>query len=107
MRTIDGWIAVAALSTLVGCSSDVTPIEDCETAFGIEPICAFHNPEDLALLPDGRSVVVSQAAHEGAANGSLVRYDTVTGDVETLFPTPLFVDRRDWRGRGGDRTGPT
>ncbi len=101
---VTGGVVVSIAFALVGCSSDVTPIEDCVAAHRIEPICGFHNPEDLALLPDGISLVVSQAPQEGAdggelpAGGTLVRYQPSTGAIDVLFPTALDGgdDRRDW-----------
>jgi sugar lactone lactonase YvrE len=81
---------------LAGCSSEVTPIQDCVAAHRIEPICEFHNPEDLVLLPDGGGLVVSQAPQEGLANGTLVRYQPSSGAIDVLFPGAALPDQRDW-----------
>lgn len=89
--------SVAAILVWVaaGCSSDVTPIEGCDETFGIVPVCAFRNPEDLALLADGRTLLISQMASQDVT-GSLVTYDTISGRITGRFPDPGLVDRRDW-----------
>jgi len=106
MRIFDGrWalpLSCLLACWLAGCSSEVTPIEDCVATHRIEPICGFHNPEDLALLPNGAGLVVSQAPQEGAAThsaqtgGTLVRYQPSTGAIDVLFPSAASLARRDW-----------
>ena len=100
MRIFDRrWALLLSCSVthwLAGCSSEVTPIEDCVASHRIEPICGFQNPEDLVLLPDGAGMVVSQAPQEGLANGTLVRYQPSSGAIDVLFPGTALRDRRDW-----------
>jgi len=70
---------------LLGCG---TPegITECETVAGLEPICGFQNPEDLARVPDSRALLVSQyGTMDGSRPGSLARYDTATGERRVLF----------------------
>ena len=77
------------LLALAGCSNDNPPISDCLAKDGMQPICHFHNPEDLVLLPDGHTLLVSQMGlnfQQGAA-GSLAFFDTRTENVTTAFPT--------------------
>lgn len=70
---------------LAGCAG-VEANTDCESAPGMEVFCGFQNPEDLALSPDGRTLIVSQAARmDGTGGGSLVAF--APGDEG---PTPLF-----------------
>lgn len=54
-------IPLIALALLVsaGCASS-PPIESCDPIGNATPLCGFQNPEDLALLPDGRHVLVSE-----------------------------------------------
>ncbi|NQV64957.1 MAG: hypothetical protein HQ497_06290, partial [SAR86 cluster bacterium] len=32
----------------------------CDTVVGITPVCGFHNPEDLAVVPGGEFLLVSE-----------------------------------------------
>jgi hypothetical protein len=66
-----------------GCGS-LEPITDCEPRGDARPVCGFQNPEDLVVLPDGRSLLVSEfGSMEGDRPGRLVRYDTRT-DARTV-----------------------
>lgn len=42
-----------------GCASS-PPIESCDPVGEATPLCGYQNPEDLALLPGGRHVLVSE-----------------------------------------------
>ena len=71
---------------LAGCGGDsLTPVLDCEAGFGIDVVCGFQNPEDLALAPDGR-IIVSQFGGMQGDPGSLVLYEPETRSLTTLFP---------------------
>lgn len=71
-----------------GCGSGVEPIVGCEAVAGIRPICGLQNPEDLALLPGGRFVLVSQFGGMGPSTaGSIVLFDVDTESVRVLHPT--------------------
>jgi hypothetical protein len=61
------WMALAA----VACSKPVA-ITDCVAKGNARPACTFQNPEDFALLPDGRTLVISQMGrHDGTVPGNL------------------------------------
>jgi hypothetical protein len=65
-------LALAALA----CSKPQPPILDCAPATDARPICGFHNPEDIALLPKAGALVVSQmGALDGGKPGSLAFFD--------------------------------
>lgn len=65
-----GLAGIAAL----GCST-APPIESCEPIGAATPLCGYQNPEDLALLPDGRHVLVSEYGGEERAPGRLSLLD--------------------------------
>lgn len=44
----------------------------CDPVGGSHPLCGFQNPDDLALLPDGSSVLVSEYGAMGARPGRIV-----------------------------------
>ena len=74
-----------------GCGAPL--IETCEAEGDARPVCEFRNPEDLALLPDGARVLVSEfGALDGSRDGWISVYDTATGTRRVLF-------------RGGDAPG--
>ena len=75
------------LLALAGCSDDSLMISDCVAKDGMQPLCQFHNPEDLVLLPDGKTLLVSQMGlnfQQGDA-GSLVFFDTHTEQLTPAF----------------------
>lgn len=73
---------------LSACSSDIPPITDCTASAGMQPICQFHNPEDIVLLPDQRTLLISQMGlnMQAASPGSLVFFDTRSETVTPAFP---------------------
>src|SRR5262245_53710183 len=69
---------------LVACGS-VEPITSCDPIGGAIPLCGFQNPEDLALLPDGRYVIVSEYGDNGMRPGRISLLDLRSGRHESLF----------------------
>jgi hypothetical protein len=62
------WTALAAMA----CAKPAA-ITDCVAKDNARPACTFQNPEDFALLPDGRTLLISQMGQmDGSASGSLV-----------------------------------
>ncbi len=67
--------AVLSVGSLA-CGDPLPPIETCEATETLEPICGFQNPEDLALLPEGDFLLVSQfGSMDGAEPGSIALFD--------------------------------
>lgn len=92
------------LVAIAGCSGDsVSPITSCENQPGFAVDCRFQNPEDLALLEDGETVLVSQyGMMDGSRPGNLASYSLSDGTIRHLFPT-IHVDDRTW---GDEDCGP-
>jgi hypothetical protein len=93
-------IAVAAVVTLFAATAIVPPdfalareaIIDCAPVGNARPVCGFHNPEDLALLPGGRFAVISQMGRiEGFTPGTIAFYDIETGAHAVAFPLADFA----------------
>ena len=82
-------LALTLLALLTACSQDMPPINDCVTKDGMQPICEFRNPEDLVLLPDGNTLLISQMGlnFQQADPGSLVFFDTRSQALAPAFPT--------------------
>jgi hypothetical protein len=94
-------IAVLSGALLLGaCSSDSPPINDCMAGDGMQPLCLFQNPEDLVLLPDGKTLLISQMGPRmGYPDpGSLVFLDTRSGQVTAAFPVddPAAGSSENW-----------
>ena len=84
------WIALfsACAACLAGCAQPrgAAPITDCEPVGRARPICGFQNPEDLALLPDGYTLVVSEYGDlDGGRPGDLAGFDTRSERRSVLF----------------------
>lgn len=79
------WL-VLALPLFTACGDSQTIADDvCEPVGNMEPICGFTNPEDMALLPDGKTLVISEYGNYLLANpGHIALYDTQSGDTERL-----------------------
>lgn len=72
---------------LSACGTSMKAIGGCERVDGMEPVCRFRNPEDMELLPDRQTLVVSQIDRmHGKGSGSLVFFDTQSQVVTPAFP---------------------
>ena len=98
MRTLFAKIcAVTCVAALAGCGDSPTPILGCEPGAGITPDCRFQNPEDLALLPSRRGILVSQyGTMDGTKPGNLALYSPADGNIDILFPADEVTDVRSW-----------
>ena len=83
-RTVGLLLAFAVL----GCGVEPGRITDCVPKDGVTPICGFHNPEDLALLPGAGWLAVSEYGGDAAAAGALVAFRVNDGRKLELFPAP-------------------
>ena len=74
--------------SLLACRDPLPPIETCEATETLEPICGFQNPEDLAVLPKGDFLLVSQfGSMDGAEPGSIALFDWQNREHRQLFPS--------------------
>jgi hypothetical protein len=80
-------LIVLGLVFLTACGTVRKPISTCEKADDIEPICGFSNPEDMDLLPDHQTLIISQIGNiNNTASGNLVFFDTRSQLITTAFP---------------------
>jgi hypothetical protein len=82
------FVALVALVPVVGCGAEPKVVTGCDPADGIVPICGFENPEDLAPLPGGSWIAVSQYAGAEDSSGSLVAFRIADGRKLDLYPDP-------------------
>jgi hypothetical protein len=76
---------VLAVAHTLACSG-ASAITDCVADGGVTPICGFANPEDLAPLPGGSWLAVSQYGGPAGDPGSLIAYRFSDGRRLDLFP---------------------
>jgi hypothetical protein len=79
--------SVIPLVLPLACGGVEATIDDCAPAGGIEPLCGFQNPEDLAPLPGGDWIAVSQMRRKGSP-GSLAGLRASDGARRALYPPP-------------------
>jgi len=90
-RTLTLCLALAASAAAVAVAKDEAP--GCKASAHLRPVCQFQNPEDLAPLPGGEALLVSEyGAMEGGRSGALALYTLAANERRTLF-------------RGGDAQG--
>lgn len=74
---------------LAACGTLSIPAAKCDKVGDIEPVCRFSNPEDMELLPDKKTLIISQIGNmEGTAAGKLVFFDTASQSLSPAFPPP-------------------
>ncbi|MGI9286288.1 MAG: SMP-30/gluconolactonase/LRE family protein, partial [Pseudomonadales bacterium] len=61
-------------------------VSDCEARGDLKPVCGLQAPEDLAVLPDQRHILLSQFGNMGDHPGSIGLFDTDTESTRILFP---------------------
>jgi hypothetical protein len=76
--------AVVCALSLLGCGAPV-PITSCEPIGIATPLCGFQNPEDLALLPGERHVLVSEYGESGERAGRISLLDLASNGHTSLF----------------------
>ena len=54
-------LILLATVLFAGCEDSPTPILGCEPVGSIIPDCRFQNPEDMAVVPSGGQLIVSQS----------------------------------------------
>lgn len=74
-------LAMAATTLLSGCADRSIIITDCQAVDNKIPLCGWQRPEDMELLPDGKTLIVSQMEiGHGKVPGDIALLDTVTGE---------------------------
>jgi len=77
--------ALAALAALA-CGGAAEPILSCDPVGPARPICGFHNPEDLELLPDGKHLLVGEfGSMEGERAGAIALLDLANEARTVLY----------------------
>lgn len=87
MRAI---VSVLAVALLCGCGSPRERITGCAALGELTPICGFSCPEDIELLGDSRTLLISEmGSAQSGSPGSLALFDTRS---ETITRLPQFTE---------------
>lgn len=79
-------LALLGLLGALACTPSPAPIVACQARGDAQPLCGFQNPEDLALLPSGERLLVSEyGGMEQARPGVLSRLDLADHARTVLF----------------------
>lgn len=98
-------VAVAVTFVIAGAGilfyPSVEPITACEPVGGATPLCGWQNPEDMAALPDGRHVIVSEyGGMNGEQAGTLALLDVETGRRTVLYDGGSTAEAGSWGAAG-------
>jgi len=84
--TTPALLAATALMVLSGCADRSIIITDCQAVGNKTPHCGWQRPEDMELLPDGKTLIVSQMEiGHGTVPGAIALLDTATGAKQELL----------------------
>ena len=84
-RRIPTRALLAALAAFA-CGGGAEPIVSCDAVGPARPICGFHNPEDLELLPDGKQLLVGEfGSMQGERAGALALFDLASESRTVLY----------------------
>lgn len=94
-------VSFPILFLLSGCIDRSVIITGCEAAADKTPLCGWQRPEDMELLPDGKTLIVSEMAKgHGEVPGALSLLDTISGSKQAL---PMAVANKEFWGESGCR----
>jgi hypothetical protein len=82
-------IAIAAvLSVLLpGCGeSDGLLITDCVDKGNLHPVCGLQSPEDIAVVPGGDYLLLSELGSMGARSGRIALFNVNDESWQTIYP---------------------
>ncbi len=78
-------LALTGVVLLTGCVDRSVIITDCQAVGDKTPLCGWQRPEDMELLDDGNTLIVSQMEMgHGRVPGAIALLDTASGDKREL-----------------------
>ncbi len=82
-----GIALVLAASCLPGCSvPDGTRITDCVDRGELHPVCGMQSPEDIAIVPGGDYLLLSELGSMGKRPGRILAYNVNDESWAPLYP---------------------
>ncbi|MBK6286374.1 MAG: SMP-30/gluconolactonase/LRE family protein [Pseudomonadales bacterium] len=93
MTTMRAIVLLLGMVLLGGCGSPRERITGCAALGELAPVCGFSRPEDMELLGDSRTLLISEmGSPQTNSPGSLVLFDTRS---ETITRLPQFTEPSD------------
>jgi hypothetical protein len=81
------FIVACLLVFLHACSvPEGTLITDCEDKDRLHPVCGLQSPEDIAIVPGGDYLLLSELGSMGARAGRIVLFDVADESWQPIFP---------------------
>ncbi len=78
-------LTLTGVALLTGCVDRSVIITDCQAVGDKTPLCGWQRPEDMELLDDGKTLIVSQMEMgHGRVPGAIALLDTVSGEKREL-----------------------
>jgi hypothetical protein len=88
MKTPVRYLVAPALTLLLyGCGvPDGTLITDCEDRGQLHPVCGLQSPEDIAVVPGGDYLLLSELGNMGEFPGRIALFRVADESARALFP---------------------
>lgn len=87
------------LLALSACSvPEGTLITDCEDKGVLHPVCGLQSPEDIAIVPGGEYLLLSELGGMGARAGRIVLFKVEDESWQAIFPLANAVSPADLQG---------
>lgn len=79
--------AVGTGALLAGCSvPEGTEITNCEDKGELHPVCGMQSPEDIAIVPGGDYLLLSELGNMGAYAGRILLFNVNDESWQPIFP---------------------
>lgn len=91
MNTPARYLVAPALALLL-CGCDVpegTLITDCEDNGALHPVCGLQSPEDIAVVPGGDYLLLSELGNMGEYPGRITLFRVDDESTRTLYPMAI------------------
>ena len=88
MKDYRALVTIVIAFMCVSCGGGSSAITDCDARGDVRPICGMKTPEDMAVLPDGRQILLAHYGGMYNGTGSLAVFDSITESITPLFPMP-------------------
>lgn len=101
---------LALLGVVTGLRAVAQDFTGCAALDGLDPICGFRGSEDIEVLPDRHTLIVSESQVRFGAGGAmrwlpsgLAGFDARTRRIQRLYPVPLETSTGEAWGDAGCR----
>jgi hypothetical protein len=80
-------LSLVAMLLAGGCSNpEGTRVSDCDDRGELHPVCGMQSPEDIAVVPGGRYLLLSELGNMGEFPGRILLFDVGDESWRPLYP---------------------